>query len=249
MRFSPYILILFLLPSYISAQEAALTGIGEVATPSSPKYTDDITPSPPSAKIPETAIISNTEKKSVNKQETTVAIGDNTPKNTAKSVFFSNSEFDKIKTAESICGNKNQDSKDGSVKEADFLKSLETVITGSKTSTQFTYPQFFLSSILYHSPNEWVVWVNGQRMDSENKQNTNLGLQVLSIDKDKASFEWIPERMDMVRDVIDPKQKDILKVDLLNRKIVFTLHGNQSFSSYAMQIVEGRILPITLDLQ
>jgi|GEM_PF-2668828 len=167
---------------------------------------------------------------------------------TIRSILFSQGDIDAISGAQSAY--EKQRSGATGLNEDDFLKKLESLSTKKidQDPSSFTYPQFFLSSILYHSPDDWVIWINGEKITKSSKNN-QYNLQVLEINKEKVTLEWKPERMDKITDIGETGQNSLIKVDSINNKVTFTLKGHQTFTTYAMRIVEGKVAPATINLR
>ena len=65
------------------------------------------------------------------------------------------------------------------------------------------------------------------------------------VDKEKVIVEWKPEKMDKI--VEKDSSNGAVKVDVLGSKVIFTLRANQTFTSYAMSVVEGKVSPVTVN--
>jgi len=116
----------------------------------------------------------------------------------------------------------------------------------------FTYPQFFLQYLSYQSKNEWVVIINGTKF-VPNHHDSNSWLRVVSVSKELVVMEWTPKDMAKVTDVwtiasIVAGQGDV-SVDSIGGRVTFTLRSNQTFSSYVMRAVEGKVMPTTALIQ
>lgn len=165
-----------------------------------------------------------------------------------RSLFFSTGDLQTIRNARSYFEQTVKGIDKGNFSEEDFLKKLEKVTVDKLGSVpqSFTYPQFFLSSIAYYSPRDWVVWVNNEKI-TQDSTLTPSGLLVSYIDADKVTFEWLPQRLDKIIDINEAGHESSIKVDLARKKVHFTLKANQTFTSYAMQVVEGKVPPVTID--
>jgi hypothetical protein len=165
-----------------------------------------------------------------------------------KSIFFTDTDIAAIHNARKFYEQHLSGTANGGIAEDDFLKNLEK-INASKSDAApktFTYPQFFLSSLAYRSPNDWVVWINDEKFVPDSGVSL-AGLRILSINNEKVTVEWQPENMDKVID--DGNIDDnLIKVDIMGNKVVFTLKANQTFTSYAMKVVEGKVMPVTINL-
>ena len=166
---------------------------------------------------------------------------------TMKSLLFSDSDITAIRSARLFYEQHRNGVVNGGIAEDDFLRNLEKITTlqadtGPKT---FTYPQFFLSSIAYYAPNNWTVWINSEKIN-QNSGVSTAGLRVMYVDKEKVIVEWKPEKMDKI---VEKNSADgAVKVDIVASKVIFTLRANQTFTSYAMNIVEGKTSPVTVNL-
>jgi len=134
----------------------------------------------------------------------------------------------------------------------DFLKQLEgkgNAASAGPPKKYYTYPQFFLASLAYHSPGDWSVQINQERITSETKPEASGGLRVLKIDKDKVSLEWKPDDADIdkINALTNKVPGKLVDIDRANGIITFTLHANQTFSSYAMQVLEGKVQPVMVE--
>ena len=137
----------------------------------------------------------------------------------------------------------------------------------------FTYPQFFLSLLEYHSPEDWIVIVNGQKFTPQTPEKGVLSL--LAIDNEKILLKWKPVDMTRVIETWDkrPVANDDKKpemadnpmemqfngkvldkvpdspviVDKERRLVTFCLRPNQTFSSFAMRVLEGKVSVIKVD--
>lgn len=133
----------------------------------------------------------------------------------------------------------------------DFLRKLAS---GAPTDQQqnaagerfFTYPQFFLESLAYHTPQNWLVRVNGQKFTPATPQQGNI--EVVQVDPDKVVMQWKPINMAKVKEVVEQApDKKIEGVDTVRGLVVFTLRPNQTFSSYVMRVLEGKVKPVIVD--
>ena len=171
--------------------------------------------------------------------------------NRIRSIFFTREEMQDIRLAINTYRKHFRSKTDAEFDEEDFLNQL-TGMRKSQNGTErfYVYPQFFLDSLVYHSPGSWVVWVQDTTHKLKITQDTlptDMELQVLEIDKDKVKFLWRPLEMDRVIQSWEQTGKNEAIIDKVNASVVFTLRPNQTFSSFAMRPLEGRVLPVTLD--
>ncbi len=127
-----------------------------------------------------------------------------------------------------------------------FLRRLSGVKKASH-SKLYTYTQFFLDSLVYHGPENWIMWINGIKFTQDTPGGFN-NLQILHIDSDKVTLEWMPPTMEKVLEIWSQYPNDEVIVDQLRGKVTFTLHPNQTFSSYVMKVLEGKVKPVTVDI-
>jgi len=119
--------------------------------------------------------------------------------------------------------------------------------TGRGQAKFFTYPQFFLDSLVYYSAKDWLVWINGEKITQDtSKESSNI--HVVQISADKVTVEWFPLEMNRVLDTWRQFPNSEVMVDAGHGQVVFTLKPNQTFSSYTMTVLEGRVLPVTVDI-
>jgi|CXWL01.1.fsa_nt_gi hypothetical protein len=166
-----------------------------------------------------------------------------------KSLLFSDVDIAAIRSARLFYEQHRNGVVNGGIAEDDFLKNLEkiTATESGASSKFFTYPQFFLSSIAYYSPSDWVVWINDEKI-TQNSGISLAGLKVIQIDNEKVVIEWQPERMDKVFEEESSKDNPV-EVDFMRNKVTFSLKANQTFTSYAMRVVEGKVPPVTISTE
>jgi hypothetical protein len=164
-----------------------------------------------------------------------------------KSLFFSAQEMASIRKAVAVyvriaSGDTNGDA-------LDFLKRLQgggADDKGRPGARYFVYPQFFLASLVYDSPQDWSVRVNNEKLTT--KEPESMGIRVIEIDKDRVKLEWMPSDMHKVEEVWNVSPNKDVKVDVKAHKVTFTLRPNQTFTSYVMRVVEGKVMPMVIDL-
>ncbi len=169
---------------------------------------------------------------------------------TLKSLFFTQEEMAALHRAIAIYGKyavRQHNTHEGE----DFLKQLEGKVTLGSTvhpKKNYTYPQFFLESLAYHSPHDWIVQLNRQRITPQTTPTALGNIRVREIDKDKVSIEWKPDEADMdkINALTDTTPDEGIDIDRTNGIIIFTLYANQTFSSYALQVLEGKVQPVTV---
>ncbi len=97
----------------------------------------------------------------------------------------------------------------------------------------------YLASILYISPNSWVIWLGDNKITTENNSRKNE-FYVTKIDRDKVKIMW---KLGITKwniltgnqaDSAPPKTNQNNEVETL-----FTLHPNQTFILKSKKVVEG----------
>lgn len=137
-----------------------------------------------------------------------------------------------------------------------FLNQLEEpakeLVAEPPKPQVFTYPQFFLQTLSYQGPDDWMVMVNGQKFVPR-YDDPNSPLKVVMVTQEMVVIEWRPQDMEKVSQAwmmasSGPGQSDVV-VDSIRSTVTFTLKPNQTFSSYAMRVVEGKVVPVTVMVQ
>ena len=108
----------------------------------------------------------------------------------------------------------------------------------------FSYPQFYMEFLMFHSESSWMVLLNGQRFASDIPADNTADLRVLNIQPERVVFEWKPKNMDRIRESWDGQPSSNVSVDFSAKTVTFALRLNQTFSSYLMKVVEGKVTPV-----
>ena len=164
------------------------------------------------------------------------------------SIFFTKAEQQRIQEAWAAY----EQSKISGTEEksAGLLGLLSGLGTTKETPVEktFTYPQFFLSSLVYHGKDDWVVLIDNNKFSAKGLLG-NDELKLLEVDNEKVFIEWKPKKMDRVNQSwAKNKNKDIL-VDPVAGTVTFTLYPNQTFSSFVMRVLEGKVMPVTVKIK
>jgi hypothetical protein len=128
----------------------------------------------------------------------------------------------------------------------DFLNKLGATQKKDAPSNYYVYPQFYLASVAFHAQNNWAIWVNDQKITHMDEDKVDLS--VTAIDKRKVSLLWRPASMEKVSASLAKHPNDSILVDSVHGTVQFTLYPNQTFSSYDMKVVEGKIAPVVLNI-
>ena len=114
-------------------------------------------------------------------------------------------------------------------------------------------PFFYLSSIMYHSENDWALWINGKRYTARAPKSADGKISVESITPDEATISWAPTQFARLQAMIGSQALGApskhytnaadstgkFSVDDAAKRILFTLHINQTFYTKAVRIGEG----------
>lgn len=120
-----------------------------------------------------------------------------------------------------------------------------------KPPVRYTSPSYFLNTLLYLSSENWAVWLNGKKYTHTLPDGD---ITILSVFENRVTISW---KGPAPLDILSPKWKTTLTARTENgnyasddgritvnpkeNSVTFTLKPNQSFSLYAMRIVEGRV--------
>jgi hypothetical protein len=63
-------------------------------------------------------------------------------------------------------------------------------------------PMFYLSSIMYVSPDEWALWLNGKRFTARRPATGDGKVEVIAVSPTEASFTWMPYRYQQIATMI-----------------------------------------------
>ena len=165
-----------------------------------------------------------------------------------QSLFFSDVEIAKIHEAMSMYLRGQGQNANLILDEDDYFNKASEAKQQDTQGRYYTYPQFFLESLVFHSDIDWSVWINGQKI-SHDSEDAGDKLKVRAIDKDKVDLEWAPSDMAQVIMTAEKWPNEEVTIDRLNGTVLFTLKPNQTFSSYVLRVLEGKVLPVIIDSQ
>src|SRR5690606_8888405 len=106
--------------------------------------------------------------------------------------------------------------------ESEFLRRLTGLKTVSQANSNryYTYPQFFLDSLVYNSKDDWVMWINGIKITPRSRDNVK-NLAIREVGPETVTLEWAPEQMNRVLDNWEHQSNDKITVDEINEKVLF----------------------------
>ncbi|NBX02738.1 MAG: hypothetical protein EBR02_01460 [Alphaproteobacteria bacterium] len=161
----------------------------------------------------------------------------------AKSILVSGEQIAAIRAA--LAAYKNQDTDKGA---GDYLSQITDGaknIIPNKKAPPFVYPQFYLESLIFNSTKSWTVSVNGRKLAAEDKIDDASDLRVVSIDNEKVTLVWKPVNIERVKSSWAAVEKHSnVYVDIEGKTVTFSLRRNQTFSSYLMEVMEGKVMPV-----
>ncbi len=166
-----------------------------------------------------------------------------------ESIFYSDKEVEKIRLAVLSYTNRGGTTtvrEDFSAEE--WFSQVGEIKQARSQDRYYTYPQFFLESLVFHTDTDWTVWLNGQRITPESKQHSSE-IKVVGIDKNQVTLQWTPADFERVRKTWENNSNEFVMLDQAARMVSFVLKPNQTFSSYVMKVLEGKVLPVTVDNQ
>ncbi len=98
----------------------------------------------------------------------------------------------------------------------------------------------YLGSILYHSPDNWSVWINDQKISAQDNKPSN-NLYIKSLDKDRASIVWTMS-ISKWKIITNSNSEEKAPINQNNQvEFDFILSFNQTYMLNNNQIVEGRV--------
>ena len=167
------------------------------------------------------------------------------------SIFFTPEEMQRMRAA-FVAFEKSKKVKisDAENKANDFLNQLtdsEPKVDAPLVEKMYVYPQFFLNSLVFHGHDDWVVLVNNQRFSAKNMESEEL--KILAVDNETVSLEWKPKKLEHVMESWEKNRNTETAVDSVLGTVRFTLRPNQTFSSYNMRVLEGKVRPVMIMLK
>lgn len=140
------------------------------------------------------------------------------------------------------------------------LLATGAIITDASTEMQANIPEvkpiaaipfqaYHVASIVYRSPVDWMVWLNGKRVTPKRNEGP---VRVVGVGPDSVRLSWSPEDWDerilVWRDKQEPSA-EILKIRALDahagideehKTVTATMRSNQTWVTAYPMIVEGR---------
>lgn len=112
-------------------------------------------------------------------------------------------------------------------------------------------PVFYLSSILYLEPDNWSVWINGQKVSFGEEHEE---FEIVKVNESNVSLIWRDTMIDYIfpewGEYFEPMSDDRfvsnnknIVIDVETGDVSFVLGVNQTLDTSVMQVVEGEIKP------
>lgn len=108
----------------------------------------------------------------------------------------------------------------------------------------YTYPQFYLASLAYRAPGQWIFWMNGVKYTPASGPIAQ-GATIESVLPSQVVFTYRLSGTDYIRTDNVPANPHV-EIRAQERTIRFTLLPNQTFSTYTLRIYEGQVAPVTI---
>lgn len=133
--------------------------------------------------------------------------------------------------------------------EADLLEQIQGIKAHAKPEEELQekfYAQFYLQTLIYHTPTNWHAWLKGseasKKFSPETHDAPELGITLIQANKEDITFEWKPKNWLQVSKVYKKGDPAII-MDESRHVIIFTLRVNQTMASIDMAIHEGVAVP------
>lgn len=123
-------------------------------------------------------------------------------------------------------------------------------------------PIFYLNSIVYFSPTNWTVWINGKRFTYQGIRSEKEhipSLEIVKVTPQRITFAWRTAFLDEIAPAWQEKMLEDEKGEFFSsnmdiminhdrNQVQFTLYPNQSFVVRLMEIIEGHITKTSEEL-
>jgi hypothetical protein len=167
-----------------------------------------------------------------------------------KSLFFDKDDISYIRYSLRIYLKDTQSPTGDDFNEEEFLKRFSQIRDDDPKVTTFVYPQFFVDSIMYHTQEKWALWVSEanaapRQITQDTNKETN-DIYVTHVNKDQVTLVWRPFVMEKVNEVWAKSPNEEVQVNKSKGTVTFTIHPNQTFTSYLMKAVDGKLKPVII---
>ncbi len=160
------------------------------------------------------------------------------------SLFFTPDQIKALNEAITAYESRLSEEKTRDAPAEDFLEQLAESKPDKPIEQFFTYPQFYLESLIYHTHNDWAVQINGQRFTRQSAVGASF--RIIMVDKERVVLVWKPENMRRVRETMEKYPGKLFPVHMQTGEVYITLRHNQTFSSFIMDVLEGKVKPVVV---
>jgi len=168
------------------------------------------------------------------------------------SLMFSDVDIQQINQAIQVLS----DNINGNVKKVVTINTASVPAQKAVVEYPTTAPIFYLNSIIYFSLDSWAIWINGNKVSAP-KQQVDASLQLVSVSAKEVTFRWYPRYLDHIspnwskqlqanEDGSYSNATRTINLSASKDMLTFTLHPNQVFAVYDMDIFEGNGIQTTL---
>lgn len=155
------------------------------------------------------------------------------------SILFSESEISRLRRI-----------MDSMTKPGDIFSDIDQPDGEVPEEKEVNYESYYLASIIYNSPDDWIIWLNGRKI-TPLIPSPDEKITIKHVERTKVDVILHPKEYSKLRSAWDTintgdvkKTKNISVVlDDDAGNVGFTLRPNQSFYVSSFQIVEGRSPP------
>jgi hypothetical protein len=164
------------------------------------------------------------------------------------SLMFSKNDMDVLLQALEIYDHSARAQKAAPTQNKDFLSSLLDTLKHDDASkeTILPLPNLYLGSIVYYSPSNWSVWLNGKKLLNRNNQPSNE-FYIDRISPSEIELLWTPPSLldtvetwrRLTEDGAHPPEG--VAVDAEKGRITLHMRPNQTFLPKSLAIREGLI--------
>lgn len=126
-----------------------------------------------------------------------------------------------------------------------LLESLK--VQGETKTIVRPLPHLFLGSIMYYSPTNWSVWINGKKLVNRLNAPANP-LYVSHIDRTHIVLVWRPESLRDMTELWNQKSSSTetlpknITVNTQDGSVTLTMRPNQTFVPRSLKIHEGMVI-------
>lgn len=165
------------------------------------------------------------------------------------SLMYNKDDMDIVLQALDLYDHSARAQKDNAAPKKDFLGNLLSTLKHDdtpQTAVPLPLPNLYLGSIVYYSPANWSVWINGRKLMNRNNGQDNE-FYVGRLSRSEVELIWKPTSLldtpEIWRQMTDDGTHPLpnITVDAENGRITLLLRPNQTFLPKSLAIREGLI--------